>query len=164
MGEVKGLLDGELGGLDDGVGFGVVVVVEDGGGGEGAEAEARFEGEREFGAAGAGPEVDDEAVGEDVVLIEFPSSRFHGLLERIAVDFGAGREADFGEQHAVATEADAFCDNVALDDVADVGGKFIELDGEAERVGSGWFRPVCAWDADTKRRHTNTALRIQLDW
>jgi hypothetical protein len=138
-GNFESLLDDEFGGLDDGVGVGVVVIVENGGGGEGAEAEAGFEGEREFGATGAGPEVDDEAVGEDVVLVELPSGGFHGLFEGAAVDFGAGREADFGEKHAVAAEADAFGDDVALDGVADVGGEFVEVDGEAEGVGSGWL-------------------------
>jgi hypothetical protein len=150
-----GLLHDELRRFDDGVGFGVVVVVEDGGGAQSAEAEAGFEGEGEFCAAGAGPEVDDYPVGEDVVLIDLPVGGFDRLFEGTAIDFGAGRKADFGEEHAVAAEADSFGVDVALDEFADIGGKFVELDGEAKR-------PSSQTPGSARRESMLRALRIFL--
>jgi len=127
------LVDGESGGGDGGAGFGVVVVVEEGFGGLGCHGEARLEREGEGCTTGAGPEIEDYAIGLDFVALDIPSSG-EGV-EGGAIHIGAGRETDFGEHHAVAIEADTFRVDGAEDGIADGGRGAIEFDGVAQGFG-----------------------------
>src|SRR5947209_19536886 len=92
---------------DDGAGFGVVVVVELRGRGERVETVARAELEIEPSAAARGPEIDDEAVGQNVVAADRPARLLHRVFERGAVNVRAGRQSHLGEHHAVAAVPDA---------------------------------------------------------
>ena len=127
-------MDGEGCGGDGGAGFGVVVVVEKGFGGLGGHGEAGLEGKAESGAAGAGPEIEDYAVGLDFVALDVIQGGGKGV-EGGAIYIGAGREADFGEHHAVAAEANAFGSDGAEDGIADGGSGAIELDGVTQGFG-----------------------------
>src|SRR5215212_4851875 len=97
----------EARGRDDGVRLRVVVVVERRGRGERVEAVARAELEAELRAAARGPEVQDDAVGENVVAVDGPARLRHRLIERLAVYVCAGRQPDLREQHPVAAVAHA---------------------------------------------------------
>src|ERR1041384_222734 len=65
--------DPECGWGDDGAGFGVVVVVEDGGSGFCIQTETWPKFEIEARATSLGPEIDDYAIGQHVVLVDDPT-------------------------------------------------------------------------------------------
>src|ERR1051326_1557924 len=125
----------ELRRRDDGAGFGVVVVVNLRRRGERADAVARREGEGEACLrAAVGPEVENEAVGKNVVAFEARVCVLERALKRGAVNFSAGRESDFGEQHPVAARAARHFDR-AVDGLAGVAFGSVEARSEERRVG-----------------------------
>ena len=89
--EPRALLRCELRWLDDGVGFGVVIIIENRRGRKRLQSKARLEVKREFCAAGVGPEIHDQSVGQQVILIDLPDGRLHRLLNRAPIDFRAWR-------------------------------------------------------------------------
>ena len=116
------------------MGVWIVVVVQDRGSGVGVNTVARLEGEREFGAASARPEIEDDAIRKDVVLIDVPTGRGEGGIEGGAINVSTGRKTDFGEKHAVAAEADAPGFDGAMDDIADGGVFLVKGDGKFKGV------------------------------
>src|SRR6516162_3145055 len=82
--------------------LGVVVVVEHRCRAKGFHAVAHAEVEREAGAAGLRPDIEDDAVG-----LYFVSLNPAAQAQRGAVDITPRGQADFGEHHAIPPEADA---------------------------------------------------------
>src|SRR5580698_7816027 len=77
---------------------GAVVVVDDRWRCECVDGVAQREAEVQIVASGARPEVDEQFVGQDFVVVEFAAAIGDGGFEGSAIDIGSGWEADLGDQ------------------------------------------------------------------
>lgn len=97
-------------------------------------------------------------IREDVAAIDLPASRFDRVVEGGAVDFGARRQADFRQHHAVAAKCDALGVHRAMDGLAEGGGLLIEMNVEMERLG------IFSFQAKTHARAFPRAGRLASDF
>ncbi len=100
----------------------------------GVEAEARAEGELDLHPASARPEVENDAVRQDVVAAERPATLPDGGVEGFPADFGAGREADFRQHHSVAAETNALYPDFARYNVVDPGFDSVVRDRQTKPI------------------------------